>query len=168
MNNLQRGTKRKEWNERKKEEVISMKVLFLVLSLLGCSIGMATEGYNYEFEWQHGRFYFKDGIYGYFNYYNSFWEESETGICNFNTADTDSVTITIKKSSVQGRVGLSFTCDYWPVDPRNRYIKGFSNAKILTNGTAASDTIICTFDYATSVKNSNTTWSSVKQLFQTK
>jgi len=80
---------------------------------------------------------------------------------------TTTICITIQESTIPKRVGISFSCKYWFEDPQNAFEAYFSNAKQLTCGLAASDTIL-TYAVKTSVSEGNTTWSNVKRIFQTK
>jgi hypothetical protein len=162
------------------KDIISMKTLLLFLLLFSCSLVIASPfQFNQGREWGNCFFAFRDddledsyvkGHYWFTYGPNSLIEER--GIYEAHqTQDeylTTTILITIKESTVKERVGISFSCQFWllhlgsPHDPAY-----FSNAKQLTCGIAASDTIL-TNAVRVSVLDGKIKWSDVKRLFQTK
>jgi hypothetical protein len=158
--------------------LIIVPVLFLLVTLFGCSEVMANEKpFSAARECNFGTFFFtSNNIYKFDSNDGDFKEE---GVFEAQT-DTIGITtilITINKSNIINRSGLTFTCTAWDNDPKinyefwfnqpNPYITWLTNAKTLTIGLADSDTIP-SFPIPVTVERNKTTWSKVKQLFITK
>lgn len=161
-----------------------MKILLLFLSLFACSVSVEAWEY-YPFgavtEWESGcTFWFYDddrnddkdkGTYQFSYAISENNQIDEKGIYEAQqTQDeyrTTTILITIQESTIQERVGVSFSCTCWYHVPNNwDHSSYFSNATQLTCGIATADTIL-TYDVKTSSADEKK-WSEVKRLFQTK
>jgi hypothetical protein len=160
-----------------------MKILCFLIVLIECSEAMTWDtplGLAQKFEYGQILLQGKEGNHSHATgdyEYASFSSEKGIYEAQIDSIGIISISITINESNTTERVGLRFVCTVWHNDPKinseywnkqqDPFIMWLTNAKILTNGIADSDTIP-TWGIPVSVENNKTTWLKVKKLFLTK